>query len=142
MSAAGRKDAGGRLRTPFHHAAMIGLACFWPLAVVPCLVVTVGTGDSVYGAAAAFAVNSLLTALFYAEDKYLARHDFRRIPEKCLHIWEFLCGWPGAWCARQLFRHKSSKTRFLIVSRLCTAANIAALFLFFYLARKGYIPRG
>ena len=95
-------------------------------------ILAVRTASLVWGLAAAFAINSLLTALFYGEDKYLAQYKYWRIPERSLHLWEFFCGWPGALCAQHIFRHKRSKTSYMIVFWLCVIANAAILFLLFY----------
>lgn len=124
----------GKQKTPLHHAIFRGLARLWPLALIPFFLLALQTGDIVSGLLAAFAVNSLLTILFYREDKFLAQNNYWRIPEKYLHIWEFLCGWPGALYGQHVFNHKRSKTSFMIVFWLCVIANITALFLFFYYA--------
>ena len=118
--------------TPFLHSIVKGLARFWPLGLIPGFLLAAQTGDLVSGLLAAFVVNSLLTVLFYREDKYLAQYRYWRIPEKYLHIWEFLCGWPGALFAQHAFRHKRSKLSFMIVFWLCAAANITVLFLLFF----------
>ena len=118
--------------TPLHHSVLRGLARFGPLVLIPAFMFAAQTGDLVLGLAAAFVVNSLLTVLFYWEDKYLARYKYWRIPEKYLHFWEFLCGWPGALYAQHAFRHKRSKTGFMIVFWLCVIANITVLSLLFY----------
>jgi len=117
---------------PFHHSIIKGLSFFWPLAIIPAIIVIAKTGNFAIGLCAAFVVNSLLTILFYWEDKHLAQYKYWRIPEKCLHIWELLCGWPGALYAQRAFRHKRSKRSFMIVFWLCVIANVAALFLLFY----------
>ena len=79
------------------------------------------------GVAFAFALNSLLCALFYREDKALAEQGMWRIPERCLHMWELAGGWPGAIFAWRHFRHKSRKGSFLAVSILCILLDLAAL---------------
>ena len=117
---------------PFHHSIIKGLARFWLLALVLPLILAVWTDNLVPGLIAAFFMNSLLTVLLYWEDKYLAQYKYWRIPEKYLHIWEFLCGWPGALYAQHAFRHKRSKTSYMIVFWLCVIANIAILVLFFF----------
>ena len=63
----------------------------------------------VYGTA------SLLTFIGYWEDKRRARKDLRRIPESSLHLGELLGGWPGAFVARSLFRHKTQKPVFTVI---------------------------
>ena len=117
--------------TPVHHAVLRGLSWFWALGIIPAFIAAAKTGNLVCGVCTAYAVNSLLTFLFYGEDKYLARYKYWRIPEKCLHLWEFLGGWPGALAAQRAFRHKSSKVSFLIEFWFCIIINIAAVFLLF-----------
>lgn len=118
--------------TPFGHALLRAISAFWPLAVVPPFLVTAATGNPVLGLCFAFVINSLWTILFYWEDKYLAQHQHWRIPERRLHTWELLCGWPGALWAQRVFRHKSCKRSFAVVFWICVVVNVALLFLFFY----------
>ena len=127
-----RTSSEEKQKTPFHHAVLSGFARLWPLSLIPPFLLALQTGDPVHGLLAAFAVNSLLTILFYREDKFLAQNNYWRIPEKYLHIWEFLCGWPGALFGQHVFKHKRSKISFMIVFWLCVIANITALILFFY----------
>ncbi len=129
-----QRDMDERQRLPFHHSVIKGLSYFWLLGVIPFVVMTIKTSLK-YGLCLAFVVNSLLTILFYWEDKHLAQYKYWRIPEKSLHIWELLCGWPGALYAQQAFRHKRSKTSFMIVFWLCAAANILVCFLLFKYAK-------
>ena len=118
--------------TPFHHSLFCLLSWLWPFSLIPPFIVAAKTGNLVLGLCIAFAVNSLLTVLFYREDKYLAQYKYWRIPEKVLHLWEFFCGWPGALYAQHAFRHKRSKTSFMLVFWLCTIANATLVFLLFY----------
>lgn len=60
------------------------------------------------------ALNSV-TVLMYALDKSAAIQQQRRTPERTLHVLALLGGWPGAWLAQKLWRHKSRKRRFLVV---------------------------
>lgn len=76
---------------------------------------------------------SFLTALAFFMDKRFAEFDLRRIPEKWLHTLEFLGGWPGAWLASELFKHKRQKSTYMRV--LYAAAIIHALAWFLYLLR-------
>ena len=122
----------GKRDTPFHHSIFDALSRIWPLAFVPVFIVTATTSKLVLGIGAAFVVNSLMTFLFYWEDKYLAQYKYWRIPEKKLHIWELLCGWPGGVFAQRVFRHKRSKGSFMFVFWLCVVTNVAALFLLFH----------
>ena len=120
-------------RLPFHHSVIKGLTHIWPLTVLLFFFLSCKNADHVFGLLGAmFAVNSLLTVLFYWEDKHLAQYKYWRIPEKRLHIWEFLCGWPGALFAQQVFRHKRSKTSFMVMFWFCAIANVVILLLSFF----------
>lgn len=55
---------------------------------------------------------SALTFCFYWRDKYAAQRGAWRTPENTLHALSLLGGWPGAWIAQQVLRHKSRKTSF------------------------------
>jgi len=65
-----------------------------------------------------------LTFLVYAIDKSAARAGAWRIPENTLHALALAGGWPGAWLAQQVLRHKSSKTAFLAVFWCTVLANV------------------
>ncbi|AOG22683.1 DUF1294 domain-containing protein [Acidovorax sp. RAC01] len=60
---------------------------------------------------AALGLNALTFAA-YAIDKNAAMQRQWRIPEKHLHLLSLAGGWPGAWLAQQLLRHKSQKAEF------------------------------
>lgn len=122
---------------PFPHSVIRGIACFCPSAFIPSVAVTAKTGSFTLGLSAAFIINSLLTILFYWEDKYRAQYGYWRLPEMILHFWEFGCGWPGALYAQQAFRHKRRKFSFMVVFWLCVTANVIALF---FLLRCGKPP--
>ena len=104
----------------------------WPLAVIPALIVAIKTGSAFAALAFAFVLNSLLTILFYREDKYRAQYKCWRIPEINLHAWELLCGWPGALYAQSAFRHKRSKISFMIIFWFCAILNVLALLWLWY----------
>lgn len=74
---------------------------------------------------------SLITFGAYAWDKHRARAAEWRTPEATLHLWELIGGWPGAYLAQRLLRHKSSKTSYLVVYWFIVAAHqyVAADFL-------------
>lgn len=55
---------------------------------------------------------SLLTFFAYWQDKYAAGKNQWRISESSLHFWSLAGGWPGAWMAQQVLRHKSRKQSF------------------------------
>ena len=70
---------------------------------------------------------SLLTFIAYALDKNAAQTGRWRTKESTLHLLALAGGWPGAWAAQRLLRHKSSKQSFLIVYRATVAFHCAAL---------------
>lgn len=76
------------------------------------------------GAAAAI---NLLTFVTYAMDKSAAQSGRWRTPEKHLHLLSLAGGWPGAWCAQQWLRHKSSKQDFRAVYWATVVVHCAAL---------------
>ena len=75
----------------------------------------------------AYLAISALTFAVYAFDKATAQAGRWRTPEKTLHLLAVAGGWPGALLAQQLFRHKTSKARFIAVFWLTVALN-AGLF--------------
>jgi uncharacterized membrane protein YsdA (DUF1294 family)/cold shock CspA family protein len=60
-------------------------------------------------------VVSLFTFGMYAWDKRKARRQEWRLSESTLQLWSIIGGWPGAFLAQRLLRHKSSKTSFQFV---------------------------
>ncbi len=67
---------------------------------------------------------SLLGFLLTGWDKRQAIRGGRRVPEKRLHLFELLGGWPGVLAARVLFRHKTRKLRYRVIAGLCTAVHV------------------
>ncbi len=61
------------------------------------------------------ALASVVTFAFYAWDKRRAVRKEWRTPEKILHLCALLGGWPGAFLAQRLLRHKNAKVPFQIV---------------------------
>jgi uncharacterized membrane protein YsdA (DUF1294 family) len=55
------------------------------------------------------ALLSLITYLAYWHDKRRAQVAGRRVRERTLHLLECAGGWPGAFVAQQLLRHKTAK---------------------------------
>jgi len=70
---------------------------------------------------------SLITFLTYAADKSAAQKDRWRTSESSLHLLSLLGGWPGAFFAQQLLRHKSKKQPFRFVYWLTVAINLIAV---------------
>ncbi len=80
------------------------------------------------------AVN-LLTILAFGWDKSRAEREKRRISEFHLLLFAFLGGFPGAWAAMSLFRHKTRKTSFKLKLALVTLLNPLWPALYFLLRR-------
>jgi uncharacterized membrane protein YsdA (DUF1294 family)/cold shock CspA family protein len=60
----------------------------------------------------AYLVASAISFLVYAKDKSAAERNQWRTSERTLHILGLLGGWPGAFIAQKLLRHKSTKESF------------------------------
>ncbi|SFC80674.1 Uncharacterized membrane protein YsdA, DUF1294 family [Polaromonas sp. OV174] len=61
---------------------------------------------------AGLALLNLLTFCLYWIDKQAAQAGRWRTKEETLHLMGLLGGWPGAWLAHQVLRHKSRKAEF------------------------------
>lgn len=55
---------------------------------------------------------SVLTWMVYAVDKRRARENAGRVPERLLHLLELAGGWPGAFLAQHILRHKNAKVSY------------------------------
>ncbi|WP_374341430.1 DUF1294 domain-containing protein [Azonexus sp.] len=75
-----------------------------------------------------YLVASAICFALYAIDKSAAVAGRRRTPERTLHFWALVGGWPGALLAQHALRHKSVKAGFRAVFRVTVAVNLAALF--------------
>lgn len=86
------------------------------LLVLPVLAAYRGLGPtwSTYAGGGATAI-SLLAFAVYAFDKRRAVKAAERTPESFLHLLELLGGWPGAFLAQRLLRHKSAKISYQFV---------------------------
>jgi len=58
---------------------------------------------------------SVFTFALYGVDKSSARKNRWRIAESKLHFLGFVGGWPGAFAAQRVFKHKRSKAEFMRV---------------------------
>ncbi len=72
---------------------------------------------------AIYAAMSLLTIRAYSRDKRAARLGTWRTPERRLHIFEMLGGWPGALLAQLCYRHKSRKIKYQIIFWMIVASH-------------------
>lgn len=70
---------------------------------------------------------SLLTFFVYGFDKNAAETGRWRTKESTLHLLALIGGWPGAWCAQRVFRHKVRKAGFMAVYWATVLAHIAAV---------------
>ena len=75
--------------------------------------------------AIAYSAMSFATFAVYAWDKSRAERGAFRTPEKSLHLFELLGGWPGALIAQQWLRHKNRKLSYQIVVWLIGLAHFA-----------------
>jgi uncharacterized membrane protein YsdA (DUF1294 family) len=55
---------------------------------------------------------NVITFIFYGWDKLAAYNDWWRVMELTLHLLSLMGGWPLAFIAQQLFRHKIRKPDF------------------------------
>jgi uncharacterized membrane protein YsdA (DUF1294 family) len=60
-------------------------------------------------------VSSVVAFLAYRRDKRCAEIGAWRVPEATLHLIALLGGWPGAFVAQRVYRHKTSKLSFQVV---------------------------
>ncbi|MDD3321571.1 MAG: DUF1294 domain-containing protein [Paludibacter sp.] len=74
-------------------------------------------------------VISLLSAIFFAYDKFAAIKNKRRIPEQTLHLWEVLGGVFANLLLMYVLRHKNRKFSYWIWTWL---VMIVWVTLFFY----------
>ena len=75
----------------------------------------------------AVALLNLATFYVYWRDKEAAVQGGWRASENQLHGLAVLGGWPGAWFAQQILRHKSSKKPFRVLYWATVALNLTGL---------------
>ena len=91
------------------------------------LVAAVLLGYVVPAALLVYPVASPITFVGYAFDKSAAKKGRQRTPEVTLHLLSLLGGWPGAWVAQGVLRHKSRKQPFRTIFWVTVILNCAAL---------------
>ncbi len=74
-----------------------------------------------------YSLMSLFTFISYAIDKAAAKNGRWRTSEKMLHLFSLMGGWPGAFFAQKILRHKSSKNKFKRVFWLTVLFNVVCL---------------
>jgi uncharacterized membrane protein YsdA (DUF1294 family) len=82
---------------------------------------------TVLALAALYGLASAICFIAYALDKSAARHGRRRTPERSLLLLGLAGGWPGAFAAQRLLRHKTAKPSFLVKFWFTVALNLALL---------------
>ena len=60
-------------------------------------------------------VINVCTLILYGIDKFLAKAEWKRVPERWLHTLSLIGGFAGAWVGMKLFNHKTSKPKFRLV---------------------------
>jgi uncharacterized membrane protein YsdA (DUF1294 family) len=75
---------------------------------------------------AVYLLMSLVTGIVYGLDKRAARRGESRTSEATLHGLELLGGWPGAFLAQRLLRHKNAKLRYQIVFWMIVGLHLGA----------------
>jgi len=88
---------------------------------------------------ALYLIASAVTFVAYALDKSAARNDRWRTPEKTLHLFAVVGGWPGALAAQKLLHHKSIKPSFQIVFWVSVVLNCAILGWFYSSSGTGIL---
>ncbi|MBT4161108.1 MAG: DUF1294 domain-containing protein [Gammaproteobacteria bacterium] len=74
-----------------------------------------------------FVLSSTLAFFINIKDKRAAEKGEWRTPESTLHLISLLCGWPGAFLAQKVFRHKTRKVSFQITFWVTVLANISLI---------------
>jgi uncharacterized membrane protein YsdA (DUF1294 family) len=107
-------------------------AFFW-LAGTTTLLVLAFAREGVQ-VSAFFAIYLLLTVVcsfvafvMYGIDKRRAVKNQPRISERTLHVLSLLGGWPGAYLAARLFRHKTLKLMFRLVFWIIVTLHLAII---------------
>lgn len=73
----------------------------------------------------AYLVMSLVSFFTYRYDKQVAIDDIgRRVSENTMHWQEALGGWPGAWIAQRVLRHKTIKPSYQTVFWLIVFSHV------------------
>lgn len=101
----------------------LGLIAFWLLLWL----IGIGMGRFPWVILTAVVLLNLATFYMYWRDKQAAVSTLSRTPEDWLHALAVFGGWPGAWFAQQIFRHKTSKQPFRLIYWATVGVNIIAL---------------
>jgi uncharacterized membrane protein YsdA (DUF1294 family) len=78
-----------------------------------------------------YLVLSILTFAVWGIDKFLAKAEWKRVPERWLHTLSAIGGFPGALLGMNIFNHKTSEPKFrwvIIASFIVHAAFFVIMF--------------
>ena len=75
---------------------------------------------------------NIATVFAYAFDKNAAEKGEWRTSEQTLHAFALAGGWPAAWAAQQVMRHKCSKASFQAAYQFMVFLDLAALALWMF----------
>jgi uncharacterized membrane protein YsdA (DUF1294 family) len=110
-------------------AAILSAACLAASrAIIPPWVAVIYVGMSV------------VTAIAYALDKYRAQKGQWRIAEGTLQLFSMAGGWPGAFAAQRLFRHKTAKVSFQVTYWIIVVVHLA-FWSWFAATQYGWLTR-
>ncbi|WP_341889253.1 cold shock and DUF1294 domain-containing protein [Variovorax sp. YR752] len=127
-----RAHGGKRPPPPPHVAAEMRAMLLLVPAYAAALVWAAWTQRLQVPVALAAPLLSVLTFYLYWRDKFAAQRNAWRTPENTLHAASLLGGWPGAWLAQRLLRHKSAKESFRQVYWATVALHWVLLALWLY----------
>lgn len=85
---------------------------------------------------------SLFTFASHGRDKWAAQRGGRRTPEARLHLLALAGGWPGAWLARRVWRHKTRKQPFVRLFWATVLGNLLALAGLLWVLAPWVLPPG
>lgn len=74
-----------------------------------------------------YVVASVVSFFAYRRDKKAAQDNRLRTPETTLHLLDLIGGWPGAFVAQRVYRHKVKKLSFQVMYWLTVVLNCCAL---------------
>ena len=88
------------------------------------LAVVTAVGKLPFQISGIYVIASVVAFLAYALDKSAAQKNRWRTKESTLHLFALVGGWPGAFYAQNILRHKSSKVEFKSVFWGTVAINV------------------
>ena len=122
-----RHSPASRRVSPHRQPASVGPALALMLVWAALLIAGVVLGRLSWLWLPAALIFNGVTFFVYWQDKFAATQAGWRTPENTLHGFGLLGGWPGAWFAHQILRHKSAKQAFRQVYWMTAILNVTAL---------------